>query len=72
METSDDAPLRIQIVDVTGRVIRHADLPAAPRGTRTWTWDGTDDRGVVAAAGYYRARALGPSGGTSQPLVRVR
>jgi hypothetical protein len=72
METSEAAPVRIQIVDVMGRVIRHGDLPAAPPGTRTWTWDGTDDRGVIAAAGYYRARAIGPSGGMSQPLLRVR
>ena len=72
LETADAAPVLIQIVDVMGRVIRHGELPAAPPGAQTWTWDGSDDRGFVAPAGYYRVRAIGPSGGTSQPLVRVR
>lgn len=66
--TSD--PVRIEIVDVTGRVVRHAAL-APGAGTRTWTWDGRDDGGVPAPAGYYRARAFGPGGGTSRPLVRL-
>jgi FlgD Ig-like domain len=72
METSDSAPVRIQVVDAMGRVIRHADVASVLPGTHFWTWDGTDDRGVVAPAGYYRVRAIGPGGGTSQPLVRVR
>jgi hypothetical protein len=72
LETTESAPVRILIVDVTGRVIRHAELPAASPGMRSWTWGGTDDRGMVAVAGYYRVRAMGPSGGTSQPMVRVR
>jgi hypothetical protein len=72
METYDSAPVRIQVVDAMGRMIRHAEIPGAAPGTRRWTWDGTDDRGVVVAAGYYRVRAIGAAGGTSQPLVRVR
>ncbi len=72
METREAAPVRIQIVDALGRLVRHAELPAAAPGARTWTWDGVDDRGSRAAAGVYRVRAVGPGGGTSRPLVLLR
>ena len=71
MESADSGPVRLQVVDAMGRVIRHADLPAGTAGSRTWSWDGVDDRGVPAAAGYYRVRAIGRAGGTSQPLLRL-
>jgi hypothetical protein len=64
--------LRLQIVDAGGRLVRRAELPAGNAGTRIWTWDGADDHGRQVAPGYYRARAFGPSGGTSRPLIRVR
>lgn len=62
--------VRIEIVDVAGRRVRQATLPAGA-GTRIWTWDGRDDGGAPAPAGYYRARAFGPWGGTSRGLVRL-
>ena len=71
METADPGRVSIQVVDAMGRVIRHAGLPAGTAGARSWTWDGVDDRGVPAAAGYYRVRAIGDAGGTSQPLLRI-
>jgi hypothetical protein len=64
--------VHIQIVDVTGRIVRHAELPDAGAGPRTWMWDGADDAGRAVAPGAYRARAVGDTGGTSQPLVRIR
>ena len=70
LDSNGAEPIRIEIVDVTGRAIRHATLEAAP-GPRIWTWDGADDSGVRAAAGYYRVRAYSASGGTSRPLVRL-
>jgi hypothetical protein len=68
---SDGAqPIRIEIVDVMGRVLRHATLAAAA-GPRIWTWDGADDSGARVAAGCYRVRAFSASGGTSRPFVRL-
>jgi flagellar hook capping protein FlgD len=67
----DAGAIRIEIVDVTGRIVRVVDLAAAGTAPRTWLWDGRDDQGRRTAAGYYRVRATGPSGGMSQPLVRV-
>jgi len=71
MDSADAGPIVIQVVDALGRVIRHAELAGGSAGSRAWTWDGMNDGGVPAAPGYYRARAIGSAGGTSQPLVRL-
>ncbi len=65
-------PVRLQIVDAAGRVVRAAELPEAGAGARSWSWDGADDRGRPVAPGSYRVRAWGRSGGTSRPFVRIR
>ena len=70
--TFDAKPIRVQILDASGRLVRSAELPGGPAGVRSWTWDGADDRGRVAAPGNYRVRAVSESGGTSRPFVRVR
>lgn len=70
--THDGGAVRFGIVDVAGRVVRRAVLPAAPAGSRIWLWDGRDDRGALSAPGAYRVRAVGPAGGTSRSIVRVR
>jgi hypothetical protein len=67
----DAGPIRIEIQDVTGRFVRRVELAAAGTAPRTWLWDGRDDAGRRTAAGYYRVRATGASGGMTQPLVRV-
>ncbi len=69
-ESFDDAPVTIAIVDARGRLVRRAVVAGAP-GHRSWAWDGRDDAGRATAAGVYRVRAWGPSGGTSRALVRV-
>lgn len=71
MDTADAGPVVIQVVDALGRVTRHGELPAGAAGSRAWNWDGMNDRGVAAAPGYYRVRAIGKNGGTSQPLLRL-
>ncbi len=71
VEAADDQPVILQVVDLEGRVVRHAALAGAA-GARAWVWDGSDDRGQVVPPGAYRVRAIGPAGGTSRPLVRVR
>jgi hypothetical protein len=72
LETFEGGPVHLQIVDAGGRLLRRAELADGPAGGRSWTWDGTDDRGRALAPGVYRVRAWGPSGGTSRPLIRVR
>jgi hypothetical protein len=65
-------PVRMQIVDAMGRIVRHAQVQAGGSGEAAWVWDGSGDDGRMVAAGAYRVRAIGPDGGMSQPIVRVK
>jgi len=71
IESFDGSPIRIEIVDAAGRLVRHASLEPGAAGPRLWTRDGLTDAGAAAPAGYYRARAIGAAGGTSRALVRL-
>ena len=70
-ETFDAGAIRVTVLDVAGRLVRSETLAAAQPGRRTWVWDGLDEGGRRAAAGSYRVRVVGPSGGTSRPFVRI-
>ncbi len=72
LEVFDQGPVRLEVVDAAGRLVRRAELAGGRSGTRIWTWDGRDDAGRRVPAGYYRVRAVGRSGGMSRPLVRVQ
>jgi flagellar hook capping protein FlgD len=71
LETFVAGPVHVEIVDASGRRVRRVELAEGPAGPRSWTWDGTDERGRRAAPGYYRARAWNAAGGTSRPLIRT-
>ncbi|MGH7723798.1 MAG: FlgD immunoglobulin-like domain containing protein [Candidatus Eiseniibacteriota bacterium] len=71
IETYDDGPVQMSVVDVRGRIVRAESLAPAAAGRRTWMWDGRDSAGRAVAAGAYRIRAKGASGGTSRMIVRV-
>jgi hypothetical protein len=72
LQVPDGSPVRIEIVDAGGRLVRRAELAAGAPGARSWVWDGRDDAGRVTPAGYYQVRAVGRAGGMSRGLVRVR
>lgn len=72
ISAASSAPVRIEIVDAMGRIVRRTQALANASGDVAWTWDGLGQDGRVAPAGSYRVRAIGPEGGMSQPLVRVR
>jgi hypothetical protein len=71
LRAADAGPVAIEIVDVAGRSVRRAQLADAGSSARIWLWDGLDDAGRRVPAGYYRVRAVGPSGGMSRPIVRI-
>lgn len=71
-ETFTDEPVRAQVVDARGTIVRTAALGTEPSGLHTWAWDGVDDTGRRAAAGVYRVRITAPSGGMSRPFVLLR
>ena len=70
-ETFDASAVRVAIVDAAGRLVRTETLTGGAPGRRTWMWDGLDSSGRLAAAGVYRVRVTGASGGTSRPFVRL-
>lgn len=72
LTTFEAGPVRLEIVDATGRLVRQATLASADPATLHWTWDGIDRHGRTAPAGVYRVRAIGGSGGVSRGLVRVQ
>lgn len=49
-------PVRVTIVDVSGRTVRTLDAGNLITGTRAVRWDGRDDHGAIVAAGIYFAR----------------
>lgn len=71
-ETFVEEPVRVQVVDARGTIVRTADLGAQPAGVHSWTWDGEADHGRRVAAGVYRVRIAGTSGGMSRPFVLLR
>jgi len=71
LDTFGPGPVHVQILDASGRVVRHTELTSAVAGRTVWTWDGANDAGRRVAPGYYRARAWGDSGGTSRALLRT-
>lgn len=72
LEVYDQGPVRLEVIDAGGRLVRRAELAGGRPGTRVWSWDGRDETGRLVPAGYYRVRAMGSSGGMSRPLVRVQ
>jgi len=71
LETFEPGSVRLEVVDAMGRIVRRAAFASAAAGPRLWLWDGRDDQGRRLPSGYYRVRALGPSGGTSRPVLLI-
>jgi glucose/arabinose dehydrogenase len=58
----------VQVLDVTGRIVRTLEVSARDKGATRLTWDGRSDDGAVAAPGVYFVRI---SGLDSEPARRV-
>jgi hypothetical protein len=71
-DTFDAGLVRVAIIDAAGRIVRAEALAGMAPGRRTWVWDGLDGQGRTAAAGSYRVRVTGTSGGTSRAFVLLR
>jgi hypothetical protein len=59
-----DAPVTLQVHDLTGRVVRTLVSSSLKRGTYNMTWNRTDDRGRLLGSGVYfvKFRAGPPAG----------
>src|SRR5262245_19106666 len=72
LETFDGEPVRLEIVDVMGRIVQRTVLAGAGPGRRSWTWNGLDAAGARVPPGHYSVRARGVAGGMSRGLVRIQ
>ncbi|NUS39578.1 MAG: flagellar hook assembly protein FlgD [Lysobacter sp.] len=65
-------PMRVEVVDGSGQVVRRMSVDAPAAGNVAFRWDGRDDGGNAAPAGTYTVRASAGSGQDAQALaVRV-
>jgi predicted GH43/DUF377 family glycosyl hydrolase len=64
--------VRLQVLDLQGRVVRTLIDGRRPAGQHQATWDGRDDRGLAAASGTYVYRLTTPTRIESRKLTLVR
>ena len=67
-----DAPSRLVLHDLAGRVVRSWDMGTGAASARTVTWDGRDAMGGVSPAGIYVARLVVGDRVLTQRVVRTR
>ncbi|SQF99681.1 flagellar basal body rod modification protein [Paucimonas lemoignei] len=66
---SSSSTTSIKISDAQGNVVRTIDLGTQPAGQPSFTWDGKNEAGEVAAAGAYSFVATGSLDGTATALA---
>jgi hypothetical protein len=64
--------VRLEILDLQGRVVRTLADGTRPAGRHTAEWDGRDRNGAPVAEGLYFARIAGPGVNGTLRLVRAR
>ena len=61
-----------RLIDLQGRLVRRLYQGSLPRGVKTLSWDGRDERGRVLDPGAYFLRLSSPFGISTTRVVRVR
>jgi serine protease len=64
--------VRVQLYDVTGRLVRTLDRGSYPAGERVVRWDGKDDRGERVGSGVYFFHAETPDGVENRRVAVLR
>jgi len=64
--------VRVQLYDVSGRLVRTLDEGSYPAGERVVRWDGKDDRGERVGSGVYFFRASTPDGVENRRVAILR
>ncbi len=66
------APVRVDVLDLNGRLVRNVCEAPLPAGTSSVSWDGRDALGHPVSAGIYYARLATSEGESSRRVVVVR
>lgn len=61
--------IQVEIVDISGKVIRHLMSGNVAEGTQKWVWDGKSDSGDLRASGTYFVRLKGDFFNTNQKII---
>jgi serine protease len=64
--------VRVQLYDVSGRLVRTLDQGSYPAGERVVRWDGKDDRGERVGSGVYFFHAETPDGVENRRVAVLR
>jgi subtilisin-like proprotein convertase family protein len=67
-----DGPVRVDVFDVRGRLVRRLADGSRPAGRQTVVWDGRDDVGREVASGTYLARLTADGGRQMAKMMVVR
>ncbi len=70
--TRQDANVRLEIFDLSGRRVRSLWQGSVAAGRHAFVWDGRDAEGTRVAAGVYVARVAGAGAADTRRLIRVR
>jgi flagellar hook assembly protein FlgD len=64
-------PVRVEIVDLSGRVVRRLTNAFHPAGAHRITWDGRDGAGGRVASGLYFVRLAAGSSPATARIVKL-
>ncbi len=68
----DAGPIKLQLLDVSGRLVRTIVDDTRSRGTHTAAWDGKDRDGITLSAGVYLLRLETAQGTTARKVTIAR
>jgi len=71
LEVPGTGPVRVDVLDVNGRIVKRIHDGIMQRGQHTLSWDGLTTGGEPAPAGIYFAIARGQHRITAQKIVRI-
>ncbi len=69
---AEDAPVRVDVYALDGRLVRRLVDARLPAGERTVNWDGRDGSGRATASGSYLIRFSTPGTVQTQKVIRMR
>jgi subtilisin family serine protease len=72
LRISRPGPVRVQLYDVSGRLVRTLGQGSYPAGEHTLRWDGKDDRGERVGSGVYFFHAATPDGVENRRVAILR
>jgi serine protease len=72
LRMSRPGTMRVQLYDVSGRLVRTLDQGSYPAGERVVRWDGKDDRGQRVGSGVYFFHAETPDGVENRRVAILR